>query len=163
MDSIIYQMSGMNIQSKFEVVKPGDNVEIVISCPLSGDILYTYYCSRAFLECRSVVFQDWFKQVDFYKDYIEIGENGYSGLSDLMLFYENPETGFYSFCINCSMYANILGVISSYSNTGIMSDISNESEKRVPIILRVLEYIDGTYSSNEYRFIKCLEYLKINY
>jgi len=152
-------MQNLNIMSKFETIKPGDDVEIIVSCPLSGEALYRYYCSRQFLDSKSGTFQEWFKAVDFYKDYIEIGNNGFSGVSDLMLFYKNPNhDDFYSFYINCSMYENMLGMVTGTSN---LRDAPKDPETRVPVILRILEYIDGEYSSNEYSFHECLKYLKI--
>ena len=157
-------MSGIGITTKFESIKPGDDVEIIISCPLSGDILYKYYCSRYFLESKSLTFQEWFKQIDFYQDYIEIGDKGCSGVSDLMLFYKNESNnGFYSLYINCSMYANMLGIINGSTAIGMTSLNSNESDRinKIPIILRVLEYMDNSYYSYDYHFQECLKFLKL--
>ena len=147
MNFLINEMSFLNVSNRFENIKDGDDVEISISSPMNdGLILHKYYTSRAFLE-KSPKFKEWFDSVDFYKDYIEIGDNGYSGLSDLMLFYKY--NGFYSLYINCSRYCHTFAL---YSRTDSV---------KIPYILKVLEYMDGNYNSDDLNFNQCLKILRI--
>ena len=140
------QMEKLNFRSIFEDIKEGDDVRITINSPMKeSTVLHTYYTSRKLLE-KSPVFAKWFQQLDLYEDYVEIGDNGSNGISDLMLF--NNMDSFYELVMNCSRYCHTLALYDKYDN---------------PNILRVLEYLNGTYEkyTGDYYFNKCLELLQL--
>ena len=60
-----------------------------------------YFSTRQILE-KSTMFNNWFKSIDHYQDFLEIGDAGYSGLSNLMLFKNGEDS--YTFIINCHRY-----------------------------------------------------------
>ena len=89
-------------------------------------------------------FKVWFATVDIVKDYIEIGDNDCSGVSNLMLFYNHD---CYQLFINCEKYAHDLGMYDP------------------PIISNILEYLDDlpinfNTPQRERLFNACLEDLK---
>ena len=140
------QMQKLNFKSIFEEPKEGDDVRITINSPMKeSTVLHTYYTSRKLLE-KSPVFTKWFQQLDLYEDYVEIGDNCYNGVSDLMLF--NNMDSYYELVINCSRFCHTLALYDKYDN---------------PNILRVLEYLNGTYAkyTGDYYFNNCLEFLQL--
>ena len=72
-----------------------------------GKSIWEYNTTRKILE-KSSKFKEWFKSIDYYKDFIEIGDAGYSGISNLMLSNtwknEKDEWQPYIITINCYNY-----------------------------------------------------------
>ena len=126
-----------------------DPVRIVVYDPTHHNkIVHEYQSTRGVLE-KSEQFKSWFHELEVYGDYVEIGDNGYSGLSNLMLsnkWSEHP----YLLSINCAKFTHNLGMLNP------------------PIIENILDYLNGkeiTLSNIEYRgqlFSECLYFLKIN-
>jgi len=127
-----------------------DNVRILVMDPMSygGKAVYKFNTSRQLLEKHSEVFKGWFKSIDLYKDYIEIGDQGVPGSTNIMLFYKNDQTP-YLITINCEYYTHKLGML------------------HPPIISDVLNHINGIQSHTKEinRAIlleDCLNFLKIS-
>ena len=86
-----------------------DNVHVIVNNPCNPEIItYETYTSKMLL-CNIPKFKQWFDSVEMYGDYIEIGNEGYSGLSNLMLFNKNDSLP-YLLSINCDRYAHDLGM-----------------------------------------------------
>lgn len=106
---------------------------------LSGIVKEEYKTSRENL-VKLNIFQTWFNSCEFYQDYIEIGE-GYSGLSNLMLFNKN-ETSSYLLTINCENYEHELG------------------KYKPPIISDIIKYVEnGELPSEKNRLAIVNKYL----
>lgn len=102
-----------------------DSVRIIVMDPCHFDkIKYETFTYKSVL-CKLPKFKKWFDAVEIYKDYIEIGEEGYNGKSNLMLF-DKYEHYPYMMAINCERYAHNLGMLTPpiitdiihYCNTG---------------------------------------------
>lgn len=86
-----------------------DNVRIIVNDPCNPDMIkYETYFSKSLL-CTLPKFKSWFDAVEIYQDYIEIGDEGYNGVSNLMLFDKNEHCP-YLLAINCDCYAHELGM-----------------------------------------------------
>jgi hypothetical protein len=91
-------------------------------------------------------FKEWFAAVDICKDYIEIGDNGFLGVSNLTLFCKDQDNEYRLF-INCEKYAHDLGMYNP------------------PIISNILDYLDNlpinfNTPQRECLFNDCLKFLK---
>lgn len=86
-----------------------DIVRIVVNDPCNPRVMkYETYTSKNIL-CNLPIFKSWFDAVEIYQDFIEIGNEGYNGVSNLMLFNtygSNP----YLLGINCDRYVHDLGM-----------------------------------------------------
>ena len=125
-----------------------NKVKIIVYDPMTHNkIIYEYTTTRVILE-KSDKFKEWFKHLDIYRDFIEIGEQGYSGLCNLMLFNKYGDTP-YLLTINCAKYVHDLGML------------------HPPVISNILNYLNGIkeeISETDYRdqkFKECLKYLKL--
>ena len=78
--------------------------------------------------CKLRVFQEWFSACEIYQDYIEIGGEGYSGLSNLMLFDKNEKYS-YLLSVNCKGYEHELG---KYDPPVICDIIRYVEEEKMP-------------------------------
>ena len=118
------------------------DVQIIVYDPnCEFEIMYTYYTYRHILE-KSPVFKNWFDQVDFYGDYIEIGSN--DSHSNLMLFNKTDD---YSYCLTIN-YKNTVHLLGNYTP---------------PLIKHVINYLnDGKMIVNNKDFLECLKILQIN-
>ena len=116
-----------------------DSVKITVLCPLSGIIIYECYTTKELL-CISPLFQAWFRGIDRFKDYIEIGNQGYSGVSNLMLFYKKDNG--YLLTINCKYFTHILG------------------RGDPPNIKKVIDYLNVKIEESD-EFKECKELFKI--
>ena len=140
MDYLLHKFKKVEIN---EYPKSGD-VEILVYSDNSGHSEYsiqnTYYTYRNILE-KSPVFKEWFNKVDFYGDYIEIGDD-----SNLMLFNKSDDYS-YSLTINLHGSNHIFG-------TTIMN---------TPLIKHIIDFLEGNinevYCTKE--LIDCLKFLKL--
>ena len=138
MDYLLHKFKNVEIN---EYPKLGD-VEILV---YSGNnniykIQNTYYTYRNILE-KSPVFKEWFNKVDFYGDYIEIGDE-----SNLMLFNKSDD---YSYSLTINLHGNnhIFGI--TIMNT--------------PLIKHIIDFLEGNinevYCTKD--LIECLKFLKL--
>ena len=116
-------------------------VHVIVNDPCNPSVvLYETYTSKNVL-CILPKIKTWFDAVDIYQDYIEIGNEGYSGVSNLMLFFPY-ESEPYLLAINCKCYAHSLGMYNP------------------PIIFDLINYcVSGIKPSEPKRLRVCEEYL----
>lgn len=122
------------------------DVKIIVMDPMTYEnkVLYEYHTTKEIL-LISPLFKEWFNTVESVGDFIEIGDNGFSGISNLMLF-NNTDTHKYLVSINCEMYTHLLGML------------------HPPLISDVLTYITTKQKPDIQRihmFEKCLKFLQI--
>lgn len=122
------------------------DVKIIVVDPMTYEnkVLYEYHTTKEIL-LISPLFKKWFNTVESVGDFIEIGNNDFSGISNLMLF-NKTDTHKYLVSINCEMYTHLLGML------------------HLPLISDVLTYITTKQKPDIYRirmFEKCLTFLQI--
>ena len=112
-----------------------DNVHIIVHDPCNpGIFLYEIYFSKLLL-CKIPLFKSWFDAVEVYQDYIELGNESYSGVSNLMFFDKNDKCP-YVLEINCDHCAHDLGMYTP------------------PVIVDIINYCTyGTKPSDDKRLI----------
>ena len=116
-------------------------VKIIVYDPCEHlQIKYEYNTTKEIL-CIIPIFKEWFDACEVYQDYIEIGDSGYSGCSNLMLFDKTTLLP-YLLTINCEKYAHDLGMF----NPPIIKDILNYAEK-------------NSFPQDKIRKQKCKEFL----
>lgn len=102
-----------------------NTVNIIVYDPCEKlTIKYEYKTTKETL-CSIPIFKEWFAACEIYQDYIEIGDGGYSGCSNLMLF-DKTQLLPYLLTINCEKYVHNLGMF----NPPIIADILNYAENK---------------------------------
>ena len=137
MDYLLHKLKNVEIN---DYPKKGDVEILVYSGNNNYKIQNIYYTYRNILE-KSPVFKEWFNKVDFYGDYIEIGDD-----SNLMLFNKSDDYS-YSLTINLHGSSHIFGI--TIMNT--------------PLIKHIIDFLEGNINEVYYtkELIDCLKYLKL--
>jgi len=101
-----------------------NDVRVIVN-DLEGNTKEAYKTTKSNL-CKLKIFKEWFRICEIYQDYIEIGEEGYSGLSNLMLFDKNENCS-YLLTVNCEGYEHELGKY----EPAVISDIIRYVEENI--------------------------------
>lgn len=104
-----------------------NNVVVSVYDPNNEEnILYTYITTKNAL-IKINQFKSWFSSVEYYGDYIDIGEN-LTCVSNLMLFNKDHETkSCYSLTVNCKNNVHLLGT----HDPPLIHDVIQYCEKNI--------------------------------
>ena len=126
-------------------------VDIIVFDPNdinNNEIIYELSTTKEVL-CKIPKFREWFHNVEFYGEYLEIGDNQYCGLSNMTLINKSEKQN-YVLSINCYRHLHYLGVRSPPIIQDIVNILSCKNKK---IIETRKKYIIAAGIHLNYKFI----------
>lgn len=126
-------------------------VDIIVFDPNdmnNTEIIYELSTTKGVL-CKIPKFQEWFHNVEFYGEYLDIGDNEFNGLSNMTLVNKSKKQN-YVLSINCYRHLHPLGVRSPPIIQDVVNILSCKNKK---IIESRKNYIISAGIQLDYQFI----------